>query len=143
MKGIDLIVWSDELAIGVDAIDIQHRVLVNLINDANVQLSTDSDAKSLSLISRDLLAYSLFHFDTEEKLMAEYKYAESHPQNSDAHLREHREFSAKVVSIRDEIAKGNLISRDELLTYLNSWLVDHILNIDKRMASFILSKDTD
>jgi hemerythrin-like metal-binding protein len=140
MKDADLIVWTDELAIGVEAIDVQHRVLVNLINDASAKLSADSSARNLILVLRDLLAYSLFHFDTEEKLMEEYKYAETKPEDNDTHLREHREFSAKVISVRDGIENGILISREDLLDYLNNWLINHIQSTDKRMGSFVLSQ---
>ena len=140
MSGSDLVVWSDELVTGVEIIDAQHRMLVNLINDANTIMSADSSAKTLKRLVRDLLAYALFHFDAEEKLMLEYKYAESNPEDMETQLREHREFSARVISVRDGVEKGNLISREELLTYLNSWLVGHILNTDKRLGAFILSK---
>jgi hemerythrin len=44
--------------------------------------------------------------------------------------------------VRNAIKAGVLISREELLSFLNRWLIDHILNTDKRLAAFLLaSKD--
>ncbi len=140
MIGHELIVWNDELVTGVDKIDEQHRILVNSINDANARLSANSSAEILEQISRDLLSYALYHFETEEELMQEFNYAGSNADESEAHLRQHREFSSKVVAVRDGIKAGNLISREELLTFLNGWLINHILKTDKRLGAFIVAK---
>lgn len=140
MIGHDLIVWNDDLVTGVAKIDEQHRILVNSINDANTRLATNASAEMLDQISRDLLSYALYHFETEEELMLQFKYAEAQTGDSDIHLRQHREFSAKVVEVREGIKAGNLISREDLLTFLNGWLINHILKMDKHLAAFILSK---
>ena len=140
MTGYDLIVWNDDLVTGVAKIDEQHRILVNSINDANTRLATNASAEMLDQISRDLLSYALYHFETEEELMLQFKYAEAKTGDSDTHLRQHRDFSSKVVTVREGIKAGNLISREELLTFLNGWLINHILKMDKQLAAFILSK---
>ena len=140
MIGHNLIVWNDELVTGVDKIDEQHSILVNCINDANTRLASKVTAELLDQISRDLLSYALYHFETEEELMLQFNYAEACPEASETHLRQHREFSAQVVAVREGLKKGNLISREDLLTFLNGWLINHILKTDKQMAAFILSK---
>ncbi len=140
MIGHDLIVWNDDLVTGIAKIDEQHRILVNSFNDANTRLATNASAEMLDQISRDLLSYALYHFETEEELMLQFKYAEAKTGDSDVHLRQHREFSSKVVAVREGIKAGNLISREELLTFLNGWLINHILKMDKQLAVFILSK---
>jgi hemerythrin-like metal-binding protein len=140
MIGHDMIIWTDDLDTGVAKIDEQHRILVNSINDANTRLAANSNAEILDQISRDLLSYALYHFETEEDLMQEFGYAENNPDDLEAHLRQHREFSAKVVEVREGIKAGKLISRDDLLTFLNGWLINHILKSDKRLGAFILTK---
>lgn len=142
MIGHGLIVWNDDLVTGIAKMDEQHRILVNSINDANTRLTINSSAEMLDQISRDLLSYALYHFETEEELMQKYNYAEGSSADSDAHLRQHREFSAKVVEVREGIKAGNLISREDLLTFLNGWLINHILKTDKRLATFILAKSS-
>ena len=142
MIGHDLIVWNDDLVTGIVKIDEQHRILVNSINDANTRLAANTSAELLNQISRDLLSYALYHFETEEELMQEYNYAEASAVDSDLHLQQHREFSAKVVALREGIKTGDLISREDLLTFLNGWLINHILKMDKRLATFILNKDS-
>jgi len=141
MADYDLIVWNDKLVIGIDKIDEQHQILVNLFNEANIKLTTNNNAKFLEEITRNLLSYALYHFETEEVLMQQYDYIEESVEEADAHIREHRSFSAKVVAVRNEIKTGVLISREDLLSFLNSWLINHILNTDKVLAAFLLESE--
>jgi hemerythrin-like metal-binding protein len=138
MIGHELIVWSNSLVTGIAEIDDQHRILVNSINEANTRLSAHVNAEILNEITRNLLSYALYHFETEEQLMQEYDYASE--EYSEMHLKQHRDFSTTVVSIRDGIKAGKLISREELLSFLNSWLINHILNTDIKLAAHILAR---
>lgn len=140
MAGHELIVWNDELVTGIDEIDEQHRILINSINEANTRLTGNVSAEVLEQITRDLLSYALYHFEAEEALMHQYDYAGCQQDDAAAHLLQHRVFSSRVVSVREGIKAGNLISREDLLVFLNGWLVNHILNTDKRLAAFILGK---
>jgi len=137
MSDYDLIVWHDKLVTGIGKIDEQHQILVNLLNEANIKLTPNNNAKFLEEITRNLLSYALYHFETEEGLMQKYGYIE----DSDAHIRQHRSFSAKVVAVRNDIKTGLPISREDLLSFLNSWLINHILNTDKQFAAFLLASE--
>lgn len=139
MADYDLIVWNDALVTGIDKIDEQHQILVNLFNEANSKLTVNNNAEFLEQITRDMLSYALYHFETEEEMMQEYNYAEDEIDNT--HIRQHRGFSAKVVAVRNDIKAGVLISRENLLSFLNSWLIDHILNTDKQLAAFLLASE--
>ncbi|MFA5017588.1 MAG: bacteriohemerythrin, partial [Methylobacter sp.] len=130
-------VWHDKLVTGIGKIDQQHQILVNLLNEANIKLTPNNNAKFLEEITRNLLSYALYHFETEEGLMQKYGYIE----DSDAHIRQHRSFSAKVVAVRNDIKTGIPISREDLLSFLNSWLINHILNTDKQFAAFLLASE--
>lgn len=141
MAGHELIVWNDELVTGVTEIDEQHRILVNSINEANTRLNnTQVNAEILEKITQDLLSYALYHFETEEELMQKYHYDETQEEDSTLHQKQHRDFSATVVSVREGIKAGKLISREDLLTFLNGWLISHILNTDKKLGAFIQAK---
>jgi hemerythrin len=74
MHSHDPIIWNNDLVTGVEEIDHQHRILVKTLNDAGVQLTGNRDAALLEQITRDLLAYAIYHFETEEELMAQHNY---------------------------------------------------------------------
>lgn len=135
----DPILWSDSYLTGIKRIDEQHKVLVNTLNEANARLAVNVTRELLEQITRDLLSYALYHFDTEESLMREYDYIGLSAIDAEKHRQEHRGFSQRVVTLRDGLRDGRLVSREELLTFLNNWLVNHILHTDKRFAEFLNS----
>ncbi|MCF7964415.1 bacteriohemerythrin [Methylobacter sp. Wu8] len=141
MADYDLIVWNDGLVTGIDKIDEQHQILINLFNEANTKLTANNNADFLEQITRDLLSYALYHFETEEELMQKYGYSEEKTGDIERHILQHRSFSAKVVAVHNDIKAGILISREDLLAFLNSWLINHILNTDKQLAAFLLASE--
>ncbi len=136
----ELLVWNDSYATGVQEIDEQHMILVHTLNEASVSLAKDASMEQLEKITQDLLAYALYHFDTEEELMQEYGYGDGAPDDSAQHLEQHRSFSSKVVAVRDGLKSGAPIAPADLLGFLNQWLVNHILNTDKRLGAYIRAK---
>lgn len=141
MKALyDPIEWNDKLVTGVAEIDKQHRVLVDAINDANVRLMADHDIALVEQITKDLLSYAIYHFETEEDLMQQFGYQETSAEDAALHQKQHREFSAQVIAVRDGLRDGRSISREDLLSFLNGWLVNHIMSTDQRLGAFIRQK---
>lgn len=141
MNGVQqLLVWDDSYATGVAEIDEQHMILVHTLNDASLKLAGDVRIEQIEQITQDLLAYALYHFETEEALMQEYGYDEGAPQDASMHLEQHRAFSAKVVAVRNDLKAGIAVAPADLLAFLNQWLINHILNTDKRLGAFIVAR---
>jgi hemerythrin len=140
MSGHDPIEWNDSFDTGVPEIDEQHRILVNTLNEANAKLADDVSLDFVEQITQDLLSYALYHFETEEELMQEYGYGDDSAADAEQHLQQHRGFSSKVVAVRDNLRAGIPISREDLISFLNGWLINHILNTDKKLGAFILAK---
>ena len=139
-----LLVWQDDFATGVEQIDEQHKILIHSLQEANEQLAINSSAEVLDKITRDLLAYALYHFETEEELMEQYGYgAQEQAEEREAHLAQHRSFAAKVLSIREALKAGTLISREELLGFLTDWLKNHILHTDKKLGRHVSARQAD
>lgn len=132
--GYEPIVWNESLMTGIESIDEQHQILVNMLNESNHRLTTNSGRDVLEEIVRDLMSYALYHFDNEEEMMVENAYTEEEKQ---AHFREHRAFSKKVSDLQQDLRQGKLISREELLSFLNGWLINHILNTDQKLGKFL------
>ena len=140
MAAHDPIAWTDKLVTGVAEIDEQHRVLVSTLNEAGIKLTGTPDLALLERITLDLLSYALYHFETEEALMEEYGYTAAHGADAATHCQQHRSFSSTVVTVRAGIKNGTPISRDDLLSFLNGWLIDHILSTDKKLAAHIVAQ---
>ena len=133
------LIWNQNLMTGVPEIDEQHKILVHTLNEATEKLAPNPTLDVLASITQDLLSYALYHFETEEALMQEYGY-EADKADIALHLEEHRNFSAQVVCVRNDLKAGILIPPQELLDFLNHWLVSHIMHTDRRLAAFIVAK---
>jgi len=68
--GHELLQWSDAFATGDARIDQQHKMLINILNDANQGIRGGQDAEVQVKIMANLIGYTTDHFDSEEGLMA-------------------------------------------------------------------------
>ncbi|MBK6741957.1 MAG: hemerythrin family protein [Hydrogenophilales bacterium] len=133
--------WNDSFLTGITKIDEQHKVLVNTLNEAHARLGDQPTREILDDITRNLLSYALYHFETEETLMQEHAYQEACPEESAKHHKEHRDFSQTVVNLRNGIKEGQLVSREELIGFLSHWLVTHILFTDQKLGAYLTGRN--
>jgi hemerythrin len=131
-----LIEWTDELSLGIESIDEQHKKLVNMINALNDAMLTNSSNELLGKIFTGLATYTQKHFAYEENMFAEYGYTDS-----EEHKRQHNELIAQVVELKQKFIKnpqGTMSA--ELMLFLKRWLTNHIMRTDKDYAEFLISK---
>jgi len=130
-----LIVWSDELSVGIEEIDNQHQKLVQLINGLhNHLLAGDANEIMGKLLDR-VIEYTGFHFSTEEQLMEKYGYSFSAP-----HKREHQKLVDTALALQARLHSGNARITAETMTFLKDWLYHHILESDKLLGKHLKSK---
>lgn len=131
-----LIEWSNELSVGIESIDEQHKKLVNMINALNDAMLTGSSNELLGKIFTGLATYTQKHFSYEENMFAEYGYSDSQE-----HKRQHDELIAQVVELKEKfmVNPQGTISAD-LMQFLKRWLTNHIMRTDKEYTEFLLSK---
>jgi hemerythrin-like metal-binding protein len=132
--------WNDSLQTGVADIDRQHRILVNTLNDLAAKLSDRPKRQRIEQVTRDLLAYAIYHFETEEELIKRYGYDTAEPEDAHIHVQQHRSFSERVVALRADAHDGKSQSQVALLSFLKDWLMNHICTTDQRLGKFISAK---
>lgn len=137
-----LITWGPNLVTGIASIDEQHRVLVDMCNEAHALLQAHATPETTKRIVRDLMSYALYHFETEEELADTCGYAASEPEDNAAHRAQHRAFAKAVADMQMEMARGNAISVQALFDFLRGWLTGHILGTDMKLAAFINHANT-
>lgn len=134
------IAWRPDFATGVAIIDDQHRVLVNMLNEANTKLTDRSPIADFSKIVQGLLAYAGYHFKTEEGLMDQHGYDACCAEDAARHRAQHQAFAEKVIAVQASLAAGQRIPKADLVDFLTQWLTDHILNTDRDFGKFICSR---
>ncbi len=68
--------WSNELSVGIEEIDFQHKVLIDLLNEIHEAIQQRQDTEVTRNIVRRLDEYTRVHFAVEESLMRILHYPE-------------------------------------------------------------------
>ena len=126
--------WNDSLDLGIDLIDGHHRHLVSLVNMAHQRMQEGCGCDVMTALLNELADYATYHFAAEEYWMLEYEYP--HRQ---AHALEHENFSVKVVELELQFASGNHDILPELVSFLSTWLVEHIQKSDGAYGTYARS----
>lgn len=131
--------WRDDLCTGITMIDRQHRVLISILRDATRLHADNPEPAALLQATRDLLAYAIFHFEVEERLMHQYGYDLAAPEAAADHLRQHRAFSQRAASLHDGLREGGATDAVAVLEFIEDWLIDHIQHVDQALGRFVIA----
>lgn len=132
---MSLIEWDDNLSVGIEEIDNQHKKLIELINELHSAMRERRAKDALGKIINGLKDYAVEHFTTEEKYFDQFNYL-----NSGSHKKEHQNFIAKVNDFKSGFDKGKIMLSMEIMDFLKDWLISHIQKIDMAYAPFFHEK---
>lgn len=123
--------WNPLFETGNHRIDEQHRMLFQLTNDLARAVQQGEQLPTLTALVQQLRDYAATHFCDEEQLMTCSTLARLEKER---HVCTHRSFINKV----DELALRTDLTDAEaagaFLEFLITWLVTHILRLDRRVA---------
>ena len=128
---MSLMEWSDDLSVGVDQFDDEHKKLINIINELFESMRTGRAQDALGSILNQLVDYTKTHFANEEQAMQEAGYS-----GYAAHKAKHDALTQRVAEVQKKYQSGaKAILTIEVMNFLKSWLVEHIQGEDKKYAS--------
>ncbi|HEX5364220.1 MAG TPA: bacteriohemerythrin [Gallionella sp.] len=117
-------IWTEQLNIGIDVIDHQHRRIVEYINQLDDARSNGQSREEIAWLINDLVDYTISHFGFEESLQEEAKYP-----FIKAHKKVHDLFAQRVGEFQERFNKGEDVSK-ALNSLLITWLFNHIKRDD-------------
>ena len=132
---MSLITWNNSLQLGNKTIDTQHQKLVDLINELHDSMKAGKGKDQLGKTLTELVNYTVYHFQTEEKLFEQYGYPEK-----EGHKKIHTDLLQTAGKIKEDFDSGKIVLAMEVLDFLKKWLNDHILGSDKKSVNFLISK---
>jgi hemerythrin-like metal-binding protein len=132
--------WSERLSVGVPELDEDHKTLIDIINALRDDAEAgEASAKRVSKQLNALIRYAETHFAREERVMSVCGY-KALPE----HHEEHEDFVAKITEVarrfRDDPEGSKELVGDELLEYLENWLIKHILVVDMDYKPLVQGK---
>ena len=127
-----LITWNDRYSVGIAKIDAEHRKLVDLINELYAAILSGTSASVIAKVLDGLACYTFSHFAAEEGLMKRYRYP-GYLQ----HKAEHDKLVEQVKQLQQELRAGKATVSQEVMSFLQRWLIGHILGVDKKYTSHL------
>lgn len=129
--------WTDDLTVGINEIDSQHRELfVRLERLLDACMAGSEQVEVLRML--DFLGeYVVSHFETEERLQRDHGYP-----GYESHRAEHDFLRTRLALFRKEIGQAGP-TRDLVLRVnqlLIDWLKTHIREVDREACDFLLKK---
>jgi hemerythrin len=132
-EGIMSLEWTDDLILGIEEIDRQHRAMFERFKQISLACHGTETGQVLShLTALENLIQQ--HFETEERLMNEFGYPAIAVQRS-----EHEQFAQNVGEVRrmaDSQGPSRMLGA-RVADSMVQWIVRHIRQHDGDLARFI------
>jgi hemerythrin len=125
--------WTESLSVGNDAIDAQHRVLIERVALLGAALDRGELGAVAPMVAY-LGDYALGHFEEEERIMRERSYP-GYAEHNAAHLA----FVGRFLEVERELQRGgpNAEAARRLQAWLAMWLEEHIAGEDQQLGQFL------
>lgn len=123
-----LLTWQPEFSVGVEAVDFEHREMIDLINRLYEEMEGKKDADSIERFLGDIHATISAHFALEERMMRRANYPEY-----EAHKNDHEDLLDQVRDLMDIFVaspeKGVLLLQKQM----SVWFESHFSTFDARL----------
>ena len=128
-----LIEWRDEFAIGIPAVDYEHKGMIRMINQLHEELSAEPSRDTVTDFLAEIHALISAHFALEEKEMREMGYDEFGDHKDD-----HERLLDEIRDIMDDFLDGEPADyAEDLSRRLESWFTEHFRTRDARLHRFL------
>lgn len=124
--------WSPAFDIDVPLIDRQHRRLAELVNEFHSSCKNGRPGAAVFSVLNTLVKYTDEHFRSEESLMTEVRYPDLI-----RHRREHERLTLEIFALNEKLSSGDVEVNDETMAFLKRWLLDHILQSDRKVGDYV------
>ena len=127
------ITWSEELEVGVEIMDTQHKALIEKYNVLMSACDAGRGQEELEGALDFLCEYTVKHFSDEEALQRQMNYPEF-----SRHKQLHDDFKVTVADLATQFKQDGPSSAilDKFNTDVGEWLIKHIKGEDTKVASY-------
>jgi hemerythrin len=130
--------WDESFLIGIEELDLEHKVLIDDINRLHDELARHEDKSEIEKRLGDIYKRMQAHFALEEHVMKEHEY-----KYFDEHKREHNElldsYTEYMVRFLNDTGVSSSIPIEDIL---ERWVVNHIVTSDRKMCLMVQDKES-
>ncbi len=125
---MSLITWKDEFSVGVAAVDLEHRELIELINGLDGDMQEHATQTTVVETLGEIYARISAHFALEEKIMRDAGY-----DGFAAHKQDHERLLDELLDVIDSVDDAGRYDRAGLSRDLDRWFSEHFRTHDARL----------
>lgn len=129
----NIIKWKSEYNTGIERIDLEHRIFLELVNSFKVALDKNRPNDELVRILTEIEKYAVFHFISEENCM----YLINYP-NLKEHQIQHFELLEQF-----NLAKYEKHGFSKFYEFIKYWFINHTIFEDIKLNEFITENNID
>ena len=124
--------WSNSYALNLKDVDEQHEKLFELVNTLYDSGVNGDEQNSLGIILDELIDYTVYHFETEEKLFIKHAYPKYNQ-----HKEQHDDLTKQVLTLQEQFRAKKVTIAFDVLDFLSDWLKKHTMESDLEFAVFL------
>jgi len=119
--------WDNSFSVNNQVMDDDHKYLLQLIRGLYEAVSVGRGKMVIEPLIRELDLYAKKHFTSEEKYLEEQQHPDLKKQRQ-----QHQLFLEKIIEFRSSFENGQTVIMGQILPFLNSWFLNHIMKSDMR-----------
>ena len=120
--------WKAEYSVGIESMDVEHREMIELINNVYGELEGRRDADAIEDFLGEVHSAISSHFALEERIMREAGYEEY-----EAHKNDHEVLLDQIHDMMDASFENADTGLEILEGNLSSWFGNHFSTFDARL----------
>ncbi len=132
-------IWIDDYLVNIHKIDEQHRGLFTTAGKLYKMFLGHEDIKEMDHIFSSLIRQTIVHFRTEEEFMQSHHYPEyeHHKKLHDLLIQQIEDMQDSQQVLKSLHFQQPWIEKVEVADYLSGWLINHIIDEDKKLGTFL------
>lgn len=124
--------WNHASAVGVQAMDDQHGILMDTVNELRQQLLRGENHDRIAQQLDRLVEFTGMHFQCEESLLERHGF----PGLSE-HRAEHQRLLNEIKCAIEQSEHGEASDVQPLLAFLRDWYTNHVEKVDRQYSDWL------
>ena len=125
---MQLLDWKPSYALGIPSVDMEHRLMIDMINEVFARVEENRDVDAVQAALADIHAGISAHFALEERMMREAAYP-----GYAAHKEDHEDLLDQIRDIMDSYSADPEAGGKLLRSSLSDWFGVHFATFDARL----------
>ena len=129
---MSLLTWNHSCSVGVTAMDDQHGILMDTLNELRLAVVRGSNKEEVGELMTKLIEFTRMHFWSEEQLMERFNFP-----GLDEHRADHKRLLTQIEDSARKLLHGETVHMRPLLGFLRDGYQEHLEGPDQEYGPWL------